>query len=175
MILNADSLHVVTRVETAYAAGLVDGEAYLGIKKDKQRPDCQNPSYHAKIQIRMVDEGAIRFVQRLFGGNYYKEKPNADNGRPLYCYQASDAKAQKIIGKVLPYLIVKRVQAHTILDFRNLQADGAKYRTKITGYRTAFGRKDRVANYSYSQEYIEMCEGFYLKCKRMNKVGRDDT
>ncbi len=162
------------QTDVAYIAGLIDGEGYIGIKKASVRKDCFNPCYHARIQIRMVDEPAIKFIADTLGGNYYKEKPNADNGRPLYCYQASDKIAATILETVLPYLKVKKQSAETVLHLRKLQSEGNKHRTKITGYRdfpNSHGTVRRIANKSYSDEYIAMCNTLYEQCKHLNRVG----
>ena len=182
-MIQANALHVPLKDESvqwpresafSYIAGLADGEAYFGIKKNKVRKDCQNPNYQARVQIRMVDIGAINFIKNVMGGSYYKEKPHCNNGRPLYCYQISDVAAQKFLENIFQYLIVKRKQAEVIFDFRLLQKYSRLYKTKTTGFRTAFGRKDKIPNYSYSDEYINECEELYLKCKELNRVGRND-
>lgn len=163
-------------LELAYIAGLVDGEAYIGIKKIKAYR-CQGrvtPGYHARIQIRMVDEQAIQFIADSLGGWYYKEKPSATNGRPLFCYQASDKKAERILRLLAPYLRVKKEQAQTVLRLRELQAEGPKHRTKITGYRNfpnQYGTVRRVANKCFSDEYVAWCEAFYQRCKELNETG----
>ena len=160
--------------DIAYIAGLIDGEGYIGIKKSSVRKDCVNPNYHARIQIRMVEEQAIKFIAETLGGSYYKEKAHCNNGRPLYCYQASDKIAEETLKKVLPYLKVKEHSAKKVLELRELQKNCRKYQTKITGYRTLnhwCGKPVKVANKSFSDEYIAMCESLYHECKRLNAVG----
>jgi len=104
----------------AYLAGLLDGEGYIGIKKTNNRADCVNPQYHERIQIRMVDEPAIKLFKETFGGNYYREKASRSklSKKPLYCYQASDKLASEIIKKLIPYLLIKNRQAKLILELR---------------------------------------------------------
>lgn len=160
----------------AYVAGLMDGEAYFGIKKTKAyrcqgRVSC---GYHARIQIRMVDEQAIRFVAETLGGWYYPEKPHSAQGRPLFCYQASDASAEAILRALLPFLMVKRSQAETVLEFREWQANSRAHRTKITGYRNfpnSHGTPRQVPNLGLSDEYVAECERLYLACKELNRTG----
>jgi len=162
-------------VDIAYIAGLIDGEGYIGIKKSKayKCQDRKTPGYHARIQIRMVDEQAIKFISETLGGWYYKEKPNCTNGRPLYCYQASDKRAETILSIVIPFLRVKKESANTVLCLRKLQLKRMKYKTKITGYRTACpnGVTIQIANTCLSDEYVAMCETLYLRCKELNHVG----
>jgi len=162
--------------DIAYIAGLVDGEGYIGIKRSNCRKDCVNPSYQARIQIRMVDEPVIKFIAETLGGWYYKEKPSAAKGRPLFCYQASDKCAANILEILLPYLRVKKESAIAVLNLRKLQSESKKHRTKIVGYRdfpNSHGIIRKVPNLAYSDEYIESCETLWNLCKQLNKVGID--
>lgn len=160
--------------DIAYIAGLIDGEGYIGIKRGTKRKDCFNRAYHARIQVRMVDEPSIKFLVETLGGNYYKESPTAAKGRPLFCYQCSDRAAEHVLRTVLPYLRIKKQSAETVLELRKLQSDSIKHRTKVTGYRAfpnQYGTVRYVPNLSYSDEYIAMCNALYERCKMLNKVG----
>jgi len=115
---------VTKAVDLAYIAGVIDSEGYVGIKKTKPYK-CQGRvtfSYHARIQIRMVDEPAIRFIARKLGGWYYPEKPHANKGRPLFCWQASDRSALNIVRTVKPHLKVKAKQAEILLQLGRIKA-----------------------------------------------------
>jgi hypothetical protein len=167
--------HGVTRkTDIAYIAGILDGEGYIGVKRMTVRKDAANRSYHARIQVRMVDEPAIAFLAETLGGAYYQEKPSATRGRPLYCYSASDASAAAILRTVLPYLRVKRGAADIVLELRAMQANAAKHRTKVVGYRNfpnKYGTARQVPNLAYSDEYIAGCERLWLAAKAFNRVG----
>lgn len=129
----------------------------------------------------MIQSNSLRYayIAGIADGEAYfgikktsEDKSSCENGRPLYCYQISDRAAEKFLESIFQYLIVKRKQAEVIFNLRVLQFCARK--TKITGYRAAFGRKDKIPNYSYSDDYIKECEELYLKCKDLNKVGRND-
>lgn len=164
------------KTDIAYCAGLIDGEGCIRIKKQKAYR-CQGratPGYHARIQVRMVEEAAIKFLTDTLGGTYYRESKHAAQGRPLFCWSVSDKKAETIIRTLLPFLKVKVPQANNALALRELQADGAKHRTKIVGYRdfpNGHGTVRRIANKAFSDEYVEMCESLYRESKRLNRVG----
>jgi hypothetical protein len=141
-----------------YCAGIVDGEGYVGIKKSKYARHCPSPTYHERIQIRMVEEGAISFFKELFGGNYYKEKPHTGKGRMLYCYQASDLIAYRICKTLLPFLIIKKKNAELIIQLR-------KSKDTIT-------KKERGGvNRFMAKPVVDYRESLYLQCKRNNKGG----
>jgi len=163
--------------DIAYIAGLVDGEGYIGIKKTKayKSQDRKTPSYHARIQIRMVDEPAIRFISECLGGSYYKEKQHSiKTRRPLYCYQASDKCAENILTTIIPFLLVKKVSAQTVLELRKLQTKRRQYQTKPSGTRrfpTIYCPDRKIQSYCLSDEYVAMCDKLYLKCKSLNHGG----
>jgi len=164
---------MTTQLDLAYIAGLVDGEAYIGIKKSKayKCQGRQTPGYHARIQVRMVDEAAIRFLAETLGGWYYKEKPNTHKGRDLFCYQASDLQAKNILSALVPYLRVKKRNAQAVLALRFLQQDARKYKTRITGYRNfpnKYGTPRKVPNLAFCQPYVDLCETLYQHCKSLN-------
>jgi hypothetical protein len=155
----------------AYLAGLIDGEGYIGIKKTTVRKDCAAPSYHARLQIRMVDEPAIAFLAETFGGRYYKDRPEAGKRRALYCYQSSDAAAERILRALLPYLRVKRANAEAVLRFREWRANGRAHRTKLIGHRQFQGFRGgirTVRTMGFSDEYLAACDAAYRDCKRLN-------
>jgi len=165
---------VTKKTDIAYIAGILDGEGYIGVKRGSVRKGCVNRSYHARIQVRMVDESAIAFVAQTLGGSYYKEKAHATNGRPLFCFQASDAAAETILRTVLPYLRVKRGAADIVLELRRLQSDAATHRTKVVGHRNfpnRYGTVRQVPNLAYSDEYIAECDRLWLAAKEFNRVG----
>lgn len=143
----------------AYLAGLVDGEGYIGVKRS-MRPDATSPIFHERIQVRMVHEGAIRLLADTLGGNYYREKAHASNGRPLFCYQASDAKAAAILGRLMPYLIVKRDAAENVLRLRASKNDP---RARLRGGMT----QRRLMDPGVLAER----ETIYLRAKELNRVG----
>ena len=157
----------------AYIAGIVDGEGYIGIKKTSayKCQERQTPGYHARIQIRMTHEGAIKFIANTLGGWYFKERRQEKNRKLLYCYQASDRAAEHILRKIIRFLKVKKRVAGAVLRLRQLQSNGKSYRKKITGYRNfpnSYGAIRRVPNLSFTDEYVEMCDELYCECKKLN-------
>jgi hypothetical protein len=165
------------KVDLAYSAGLLDGEAYIGIKKSKpyKSQGRTTPGYHARIQVRMVDEPGVALLAELFGGHLYAEQPHCNNGRPLYCWALSDAKAEAAIRLVLPFLRVKAAQARIVLDLRGLQREGRKHRTKVTGHRNfpnKAGAVRVVENRCFSDEYVERCESYWMECRKLNGLAR---
>jgi hypothetical protein len=150
---------VVQETTLAYLAGLIDGEGYIGVKRTT-RHDAASPIYHERIQIRMVHEGAIALLASTLGGSYYREKPHSNNGRPLYCWQASDALACRILESVMPYLVVKREAAENVLRLRASKNDP---RARARG-----GMRQRRL---MDPAVLTDREAIYLRAKELNRVG----
>lgn len=161
--------------DLAYIAGIVDGEGCIRIKRTKPYRHLtgrQNAAYHAVVQIRMVDEDAIRFIAESLGGWYYVEKPHSAKGRPLFCYSVSNAAAERVLRTLRPYLRVKAEQADVVLALRALQAEGHKHRTKVTGTRrfpNSHGAVRMVGSRAYSDECIAECERLYALCSDLKR------
>lgn len=159
------------KTDIAYIAGLFDGEAYIGIKKDGSLVNGRvNFGYHERIQIRMVDKEAIDFVASSLGGNYYKEKPSSANGRPLYCYQASDKIAAEILAIVIPYLRVKKKVAKIVLELRKRKNNPDTITVEIEQM-SRWGTIMKSGRVRHSPKETEIRESLYQRCKELNAVG----
>lgn len=163
----------MNKLTLAYLAGLVDGEGYIGIKKSQPYNKLTgriNPGYHERIQIRMVDEPAIKKFAETFGGWYYKEKPHAKKGRLLYCYQASDKLASNILKYLLPYLVVKLGSAITVLKLRDSKNNPVKVKTEVVS-NSRWGTPMTGQRTTLSPDTINLRESLYQKCKSLNHGG----
>lgn len=163
----------VTLARVAYAAGIVDGEGHVGIKRANPLA-CQQrrtPGYHARITVRMVDPEPLRLLASLFGGSVTRVRHEIPGRRPLYHWQVSDAAAESTLRQLRPFLIVKRPQARVLLTLRRLQQRGPKHRTKIIGHRNfpnKYGTARIVPTRSFSDEYVGWCESLRQRCKDLN-------
>lgn len=112
----------------AYIAGILDGEAYIGIKKStwgmRNRPDVYCPTYSERVQIRMNCREVLERIQAEFGGSLGTEprvyqSASGFNGRKVMSiYRASDKVAAALIKATRPYLVEKSRQADYVLALR---------------------------------------------------------
>jgi len=164
------------KTNLAYLAGLIDGEGYIGIKRSKPyAPNGElSVKYHARIQVRMVEEAGIKLLQETLGGSYYREKGHCKNGRLLYCYQASDKLAVMIIKSLLPYLRIKNRQSELVIELGKLKENSHQYRTKLSSIidiKHRSGKMMKVRRFSYSDEFVSHCNSLWQKCCQLNRVG----
>ncbi len=160
--------------DLAYIAGIIDGEGHVGISRDKGK---YGPRYRAVTRVCMVDDAAIRFISERFGGSFYQRKRYRDNPRwsDIYRYCIADKAAETLLRAIEAFVLVKRELVRTVLEYRDLQNQGASYRTKVTCYNSfpnMYGSLRWVERKAYSDEYLQMSEKFYLKCRQLNCRGR---
>lgn len=157
----------------AYLAGLCDGEAYIGIKKTKANKHLTGriaPGYHERIQVRMVDESAIKLLAETLGGWYYKEHQPHKKRRPLYCYQSNDLAAAKAAKILLPFLRIKREQAELILKLRANKIKPDKVAVAVECL-SRWGKVMTVRRMRFSDNTLNTREVIWQSCKHLNRVG----
>lgn len=98
-----------------YAAGLIDGEGYIGIQGS-------GGSFQVRLKIAMTDKGlpALRKMEDQYGGRIYKDREAKGNNREAHCWIATGVKAAEIIRLVQPHLLVKAEPARIALLFQNM-------------------------------------------------------
>lgn len=105
--------------DLAYAAGLFDGEGYVGIGKHytPNRPD-RTPSYQIQCKVSMADIQAIEFLSVHWGGRTYYSKQRSPKHRPVCQWVLLDKESVVFLKDILPYLKVKKERASIALEFQ---------------------------------------------------------
>lgn len=98
----------------SYAAGLIDGEGYIGVQ-------ASGGSFQVRLKIAMTDKGlsALQRMERVYGGKiYFESKENDPARRDVYVWALTGVAASEMIRKVRPFLMVKDTAADIALDFQ---------------------------------------------------------
>lgn len=100
-------------LDLAYAAGIVDGEGYIGITVNKR-------SIHCKVMVGMTDPEVPAWLMETFGGglSFYPPRSSGGAKRGLHQWRVTGAKAEEFCRLLRPYLKVKHRQAELVLRFR---------------------------------------------------------
>jgi hypothetical protein len=94
-----------------YLAGLIDSEGSILIGK-------VNDGFYSKIKIVNTDKRLMRWLVQNFGNTYSKHEDGRGGRLPLYTWQCYAQQQESLLLGVLPYLLVKKHQALTCLEFR---------------------------------------------------------
>lgn len=100
----------------AYMAGLIDGEGYIGIKKDLIKGRAKNPAYYERMSIANLNKPMIDMFFNLFScGNIQLHKPSKISKRGYWSWEITNRKATVVIQQLYPYLMVKKPEADLVL------------------------------------------------------------
>ena len=141
----------------AYAAGFVDGEGSIAIRKLKPEnmPRRASPDYGIHIQVANSHRGVLDFLCSYFGGHVYELKhwKGQDNGwKPRFVWILYERQAYYLLTLLTPRLQVKKQHAQVCLEF----------------YET---RRHKPSQTRLSLEEVARSEKYYLAMKALNKRG----
>ena len=110
-------------VKLAYLAGLIDGEGCIGIAATFDKRSSRSRAYFGRLYVSNTDIRLMAWLQEHCGGRVNamprKSQPTWKTG---YKWELQGANAELVLRATLPYLVLKRRQAETLLELRELQA-----------------------------------------------------
>lgn len=111
----------ISKLTSAYLAGLVDGEGYIGILRTKKGNKSHWFSnrefiFTPVIKVTMTDKDTIKWLYDSFGGTFETRKAHG-NARESYGWMAKNAKPVEFLKFIYPHLRIKRRQAETLFRF----------------------------------------------------------
>lgn len=117
-------------IETAYAAGVIDSDGCIGVSRStwrmRNKGDCVNPTYQARITVKQVEPAAIDLLQSLWPGYRAVQQPSVNKGKPLHAWHIHSQAAGRALTDLLPFLRIKREQAVNALEVCRLSALGSR-------------------------------------------------
>jgi len=130
----------MSKAKYGYLAALIDGEGCLSIGAGR-RKKWGVVNYNPVISIANTNLEVIQWLEDNFGHKSYNQKPQTPRSKPSKSWRILSKKGiEVLLLAVLPYLIIKRKQAITLLDFVRLPRD------ENPEVRKMFWEKMRVLN-----------------------------
>lgn len=140
---------VMTELELAYLAGVIDSDGAISIIIDRWRTKTggKSPAYQEFIAIQQVQTEALEMLAGAFGGRVRWQKPQAVTRKPTYAWDLRNKSAVGAIRSLLPFLRIKRRQAEIVLALRAIKDRGRKANTEARAgvLRTRFLRPTVLA------------------------------
>jgi hypothetical protein len=142
-----------TTVDDRYAAGLIDGEGYIGILE-------VGDYFHPRLKVSMTDKGrpCLDALAAEYGGTVRPGRPVGERTRATLEWALSGAEALACIERVRPYLLIKSKPADVALALRDLVAAGEQ---RPNGQR------------SWTPEMRRRAATLRLQIKEANRTGPD--
>lgn len=99
----------------SYAAGLIDGEGYIGIQES-------GGSFQTRLKVTMSDKGmpALLRMQQAYGGKIDPESRGNPKWRDSFTWRLTGQGASRVIETVRPWLMVKAEPADLALEFQSM-------------------------------------------------------
>lgn len=107
-------LQPLTEAERGYVAGIFDGEGCLFIGKRT------NGRYYPMLSVSNTQPEMLSFLKDKLGGEilYNKDrKRKCNKRRNCFLWYAKIYTIEKILLEIINYLVIKKDQAHILLDF----------------------------------------------------------
>lgn len=149
-------------ITSQYIAGFVDGEGYLGIRKQTNK-NCKL-GYHHSLVVKVSQLEKCRepldYMKEKYGGTISKPTMTG-NRRPVVAWELANTKAIKaFLDDVQEYLIVKKPQAQLLREFIAVGKITTRIPSKI----------DKARDELYAKR-----EPLYLKGLQINRRGLAET
>lgn len=128
---------MITELEKAWFAGILDGEGHIGIggrySKDGYKPylagSKQYVGYYLLMEIEMAHQRTILRIEEIWGlGNCYKRHDSRYPKTSTYRWTAFSNIAKQVLEGTYPYLVTKRKQAELAIIFQTLKQAARKFR-----------------------------------------------
>ena len=145
---------MIGQTELAYCAGLIDGEGYIGIVKQKSGLKKRKFRYRARLSVQMKDEKTVKFIAKILNLKICKIQPK-QTIYSMYNAITRDRYLEKTLQDLLPYLHGKKKQAKLLLEFVRLSKKWKEY---------WHGKKGFTENYNLE------CESYYQQLRKLNKT-----
>lgn len=114
----------------AYAAGVIDSDGYIGVKRSdyamRVRGDATQAIYGARVMVKQVTPQAVGLLHQMFGGALMNASPSARKGRPLITWEVHSAAAGEVCRAVLPHLRIKVEQARNAIEVCDILREGRR-------------------------------------------------
>ncbi len=114
-----------SRLDYAWAAGIIDGEGCVFIRKTNvtERSKNKSPYYDMRIKITMTDYPTIYKFKDIFKCGFLIEEKRTNHWKDALSVVFSAAEAYKVLQLTYPYLVTKQYQAQMAMEFQALKID----------------------------------------------------
>lgn len=109
---------IVPDVDCARLAAFIDGEGCIKVTK---KADSRRPGklyYRFSIEIANTDPRLSQWCKSVFGG-IIVFRDMGPKWKDAYTWSATEKRAEAILRRVLPFLLLKRAQADVALAYRD--------------------------------------------------------
>jgi hypothetical protein len=114
-----------THNDRVYAAGIVDGEGTVGIRRSRARYGI---TYRMVVSVVNTHWPLLTWLAERWGGSIHKAGKGAHHlgKKPIGLWTLSGPTAVPFLEEITPYLLIKRADALNCLAFQKLMQRGKR-------------------------------------------------
>ena len=102
---------MLSEVEKAYLAGIVDGEGSIGLWRHRK-----NQTHSPNVSVANNDLQLLKWIQSRVGGTIVSKKKRMAHHGDSYTWAIKQNRALNFLNEIKKYLIVKQEQAELITN-----------------------------------------------------------
>jgi hypothetical protein len=154
----AKNCRSLSETEKAWLAAIIDGEGTITLSKRKSKLARRGFYYIPTLEVtNSCKELLIKIWETVGEGGVYRERRSEQNPRwkRKWLYNGSAGVLRAVLPQILPYLIIKKNQAKTTLEYLQYVRDNPMV-----------GRREIPAG------YYPRIDALYFALKKMNEKGK---
>ena len=129
----ADKYVGLTGTQAAYLAALIDGEGSIDCQREPIGGKRRTPVFVVRLEFGMATEEPLRTVGHWLGMEPRWYPAPSEERRPRWRLQVPKRLALAVLEECLPYLILKRDQAETVLELERVRREHSPPRSLPPG------------------------------------------
>lgn len=150
-----------SNVDLIWMAGFVDGEGYIGLRKQKHKDNVVGFTFVVTFQIGQVKREPLDIFKSQFGGSIYFRPAYRANDRDAFQWMIESLRAGLALERLIPYLRLKAQQARLALEAQNILSSRKG------------GQHEIGTHGSTPNPYPARLYEIYEELRRLNKRGRN--
>jgi len=113
---------LITDIELAYVAGIIDGEGTICITKisSKWVKSQSGFDYYSHVGVGISNKDLCEWLKIKFGGCVTRQKRSAKfpNSKDIWMWQIRRSHTTPFLKAIEPYLKIKRLQAQNVIEYQ---------------------------------------------------------
>jgi hypothetical protein len=109
--------------QSAYLAGVVDGEGHLAIQRVPPRHGRSTPLFSFRAKITNTNLQWLEGIQAWIGGRIQRmDSAKRKNRRPCYDLTLNGVEARAMLTRIMPFLRLKQEHGHILMQYFDVAA-----------------------------------------------------
>ena len=148
-------MHNQTETETAYLAGILDGEGTIQVAMHREKKRGRPTYFRAEVYVTNTNMRLLEWIRQRFGGTIGRaRRKDGKNWKPVYRLHFPSGSIELLLQLVLPYLVVKQRLAELAIELRR----------RLRTYEHPLSVEERAQRYA-----------LFVEARELNKRGINDA